>query len=123
VHIRVAPDSRFDRRDNNLIHDLPIAFTQAVLGAQIVLETLDGDEVVPVEPGTTTGDVIRFRGKGVPHLQGRGRGDLLVRLVIATPDDIDDDQRALLEKFASLRGEEIDPPEQGLLSKLRGAFK
>jgi len=123
VHIRVAPDSRFDRRDDNLIHDLPIAFTQAVLGAQIVLETLDGDEVVPVEPGTASGDVIRFRGKGVPHLQGRGRGDLLVRLVIETPNDLDDEQRALLEKLASLRGEDIDPPEQGLMSKLRGAFK
>jgi len=123
VHIRVAPHSRFDRHDNNLIHDLPIAFTQAVLGAQIVLETLDGDEVVPVEPGTATGDVIRFRGKGVPHLQGRGRGDLLVRLVIETPDDLDDEQRMLLEKFAALRGELIDPPEQGLMSKLRGAFK
>ena len=123
VHLRVAPDDRFVRHDDDLIHELPIAFTQAALGAQIVLETLDGDEVVPVEPGTTSGDTIRFRGKGVPHLQGRGRGDLLVRLVIETPTDLDDEQRALIEKLASLRGEEIDPPEHGLLSKLRGAFK
>ena len=123
VHLRVAPDDRFIRRDDDLIHEMSIAFTQAVLGAQIVLETLDGDEVVPVEAGTTSGDTIRFRGKGVPHLQGRGRGDLLVRLVIETPTELNDEQRVLIEKLASLRGEEIDPPAQGLLSKLRGAFK
>ena len=123
VHLRVAEDERFMRRDDDLIHDMPIAFTQATLGAQIVLETLDGEEVVPIEPGTTSGNVVRFRGKGVPRLQGRGRGDLLVRLIIETPDDLDDEQRALLEKLAELRGESIDPPEHGLLSKLRGAFK
>jgi len=123
VHLRVTPDERFSRRDDDLIHEMPVAFTQAALGAQITLETLDGDEIVPIEPGTTTGDVIRFRGKGVPHLQGRGRGDLLVRLNVTTPDDLDDEQRALLEKLAELRGEPIDPPDHGLLSKLRGAFK
>ena len=57
------------------------------------------------------------------HLQGRGRGDLLVRLVVETPSDLDDEQRELLEKLAALRGEDIDPPEHGLMSKLRGAFK
>lgn len=123
VHLRVAPDDRFTRRDDDLIHELSVAFTQATLGAQIILETLDGEELVPVEPGTTSGDVIRFRGKGVPHLQGRGRGDLLVRLNIETPSDLDDEQRALLEKLAELRGEDIDPPERGLFSKLREAFK
>ena len=123
VHIRVAPDERFVRRDDDLIHELTIAFTQAALGAQITIETLDGDELIPIEPGAESGDVLRFRGKGVTHLQGRGRGDLLVRLVVETPNDLDDEQRTLLERLASLRGEVIDPPEHGLMSKLRGAFK
>ncbi|MCX6505967.1 MAG: molecular chaperone DnaJ [Actinobacteria bacterium] len=123
VHIRVTEDERFIRRDDDLIYELAVAFTQATLGAQITIETLDGDELIPVDPGTASGDVIRFRGKGVPHLQGRGRGDLLVRLVVETPKDLDDEQRSLLEKLAALRGEDIDPPEQGLMSKLRGAFK
>ncbi|HBU02046.1 MAG TPA: molecular chaperone DnaJ, partial [Acidimicrobiaceae bacterium] len=52
-----------------------------------------------------------------------GRGYLLVRLVVETPNGLDDEQRSLLEKLASLRGEDIDPPEHGLMSKLRGAFK
>ena len=123
VHIRVGADERFIRRDDDLILELSIAFTQAALGAQITIETLDGDQLIPVDPGTASGDVIRFRGKGVPRLQGRGRGDLLVRLVVETPRDLDAEQRSLLEKLASLRGENIDPPEQGLMSKLRGAFK
>lgn len=123
VHVRVAADERFVRRDDDLVHDLSVAFTQATLGAQITIETLDGDQVVPIEPGTETGEIIRFRGLGVPHLQGRGRGDLLVRIVIETPTDLDDEQRQLIEQLAALRGETIDPPEHGLLSKLRGAFK
>ena len=55
--------------------------------------------------------------------RGRGRGDLLVRIVVETPTDLDDEQRELVERLAELRGEAIDPPEHGLLSKLRGAFK
>lgn len=123
VHIRVAADPRFVRHDDDLIHELNVAFTQATLGAQISIETLDGDEVVPIEPGTLSGAIVRFRGRGVPHLQGRGRGDLLVRIVVDTPTDLDDEQRELIERLAVLRGEPIDPPEHGLLSKLRGAFK
>ncbi|MEX1217790.1 MAG: molecular chaperone DnaJ [Acidimicrobiales bacterium] len=123
VHLRVAPHDRFVRRDNDLIAELLIAFTQATLGAQIPFETLDGEEIIPVEPGTKSGSVLRFRGKGVPHLQSRGRGDLLVQLLIETPEDLDEEQRALLEKLAVLRDEDIDPPDLGLLAKLRGAFK
>lgn len=123
VHIRVAADPRFTRHDDDLVHELHVAMTQAVLGAQIALETLDGDEIVPIEPGTASGAVIRFRGRGVPHLRGRGRGDLLVRIVVDTPTDLDDEQRTLVERLAVLRSEEIDPPEQGLMAKLRGAFK
>ena len=123
VHIRVAADPRFVRHDDDLIHELNVAFTQATLGAQISIETLDGDEVVPIEPGTLSGAIVRFRGRGVPHLQGRGRGDLLVRIVVETPTDLDDEQRELIERLAVLRGEPIDPPEHGLFSKLRGAFK
>lgn len=123
VHIRVAPSDRFVRHDDDLVHDLTVSFTQAALGAQITLTTLDGEELVPVEPGTQSGSVLRFRHKGVPHLQGRGRGDLLVRIVVDTPGDLDEEQKGLLRQLADLRGEVIDPPEQGLFSKLRTAFK
>lgn len=123
VRIRVTPDPRFRRLDDDLVHDLHIAFTQAALGARISIETLDGEELVEIAPGTPTGEVQRFRGRGVPHLRGRGRGDLLVQIIVETPDDLDEEQIELLQRLAELRGESIDPPEQGLLSRLRGAFK
>jgi molecular chaperone DnaJ len=64
-----------------------------------------------------------LRHKGVPHVDGRGRGDLHVHVVVDTPDDLDDAQEQLLRQLAELRGEAVAPPEHGLLSRLRGAFK
>jgi molecular chaperone DnaJ len=100
-----------------------VPVTQAALGASLVLETLDGDEEVSIDPGTQTGAVKRYRGQGVPHLQGRGRGDLLVQIIVDTPTELSDEESALLARFAELRGHEITQPEHGLLSKLRSAFK
>jgi molecular chaperone DnaJ len=123
VHLRVTPDERFARDGDDLLHDLHVPVTQAALGARIPLETLDGDEVIDLAPGTQTGEVLRLRQRGVPHLQGRGRGDLLVQVVVDTPAELTEEQHELLGRLAEIRGEEIDPPEQGLMSKLRSAFK
>lgn len=123
VRLRVRSDPRFQRIDDDLVHEMHVALTQAALGARIAFDTLDGEEIVEVDPGTQSGTVHRFRGRGVPHLRGRGRGDLHVRLVVDTPGDLDERQIALLNELAELRGEEIDPPEHGLFQRLRGAFK
>ncbi|NCY17445.1 MAG: J domain-containing protein, partial [Actinobacteria bacterium] len=123
VRIRAATDDRFERQGDDLIHRLHIPVTQAALGARVVLETFDGDQVLDIDAGTQTGSVRRFRGLGVPHLQGRGRGDLLVQLLVDTPTDLSEEESALLARFAELRGHDISQPEHGLLSKLRSAFK
>jgi molecular chaperone DnaJ len=123
VHVRVAPDERFVRDGDDLVHELHVPVTQAALGAQVPLETLDGEELLDVEAGTQTGKVVRLRHKGVPHLQGRGRGDLLVHVVVDTPVDLTAEEAQLLGRLAELRGHEIAPPEHGLMSKLRSAFK
>ena len=123
VHVRVAPDERFERRGDDLVHDLHVPVTQAALGAEIEVETLDGDEVVAVPAGTQNGKVVRLRHKGVPHLQGRGRGDLLVNVVVDTPTDLDDEEIELLRRLAEIRGHDIAPPESGLFSRLKSAFK
>ena len=123
VRIRVSEDSRFEREGDDLIHRLHIPVTQAALGARVVLDTFDGDQEVEIAPGTQTGSVRRFRGLGVPHLQGRGRGDILVQILVDTPTDLTDEESALLARFAELRGHDIAQPEHGLLSKLRSAFK
>lgn len=123
VHVRVRAHDRFLRYGDDLVHRLHIPMTQAALGAQIDLETLDGEEKVPIAPGTQTGAQIRLRGLGVPRLQGRGRGDLLLEVVVDTPEPLDEEQSALLARFAALRGETIDPPDQGLLGRFRSAFR
>ncbi|MBU3701860.1 MAG: molecular chaperone DnaJ [Acidimicrobiia bacterium] len=122
VHVRVAPDPVFTRVDDDVHMTLPIAFTQAAIGTRLAVDTLDGTEEIEIAPGAATGDQFRFRGRGVPRLRGRGRGDLVVGLVVETPVDLDDEQRALLVHLAELRGEHLDPPEHGLLARLRGAF-
>ena len=124
VHVQVAEDERFTRHGDDLVHELHVPVTQASLGATLSIETFDGDELIGVEPGTQTGTVVRLRGRGVPHLQGRGRrGDLLVQVVVDTPTELSAEEAELLGRLAELRGHEIAPPEQGLMSKLRSAFK
>jgi molecular chaperone DnaJ len=123
VHVRVTPDERFDRHGDDLLHDLHVAATQAALGAELVFDTLDGEETLAIDPGTQSGRVHRLRGRGVPHLQGRGRGDLLVQIVVDTPTDLSEEEAELLRQLAELRGEDVAPPEAGLFSRLKSAFK
>lgn len=122
VHLRIDADERFERHGYDLVHVLHVPMTQATLGASLPFETLDGDETIVVPPGTQTGREIRLRGRGVPHLNGRGRGDIVVQVFVDTPTDLTRDQEALLRQFAEARGDEVDPPAEGLISKLRGAF-
>jgi molecular chaperone DnaJ len=76
-----------------------------------------------VPPGTNSGRERRLRGRGVPHLQGRGRGDLVATIVVDTPEGLSKEQDELLRRLAELRGEVVAAQETGLMSKLRGAFK
>ncbi|MDQ6946857.1 MAG: DnaJ domain-containing protein, partial [Actinomycetota bacterium] len=76
VHLRVHPHPRLKRSGHDLHHELHLAMTQAALGVTMPFETLDGTEELSLSPGTQTGHVVRLRGRGVPVLQGRGRGDL-----------------------------------------------
>ena len=97
--------------------------TQAALGAHIKYETLDGDEDLVIPAGTQSGRVFRLRGRGVPHVNDRGRGDLLVRVVVDTPTSLSPEQEELLRKLAALRGDDVAPEEHGFFSKIRSAFK
>ena len=79
---------------------LDVTLTQAALGADVTFETLDGSEHVRIEPGTESGQLIRLRGKGVPNLSRRGRGDLYVTVHVTVPKDLKRDERKLLEQLA-----------------------
>lgn len=121
VHLMVAPDERFSRDGVDLVQVLGVPVTQAALGAHITIETLDGDQEVEVPAGAQTGHEIRLRGLGIPHR--RGRGDLIVRLMVETPTDLSPDQQELLRQLAAARGEQVDPPGSGVFGRIRSAFR
>lgn len=123
VHVRVGTHPRFQRHGDDLVHELHIPFTQAALGAHIPFETLDGTEDLVLPRGTQTGRVFRLKGRGVPHVDGRGRGDLLVQVVVDTPADLSRDEEELLRRLAELRGDDVAPPDTGFFSRIRSAFK
>ncbi|MDQ1418217.1 MAG: molecular chaperone DnaJ [Acidimicrobiaceae bacterium] len=123
VHLRVHPHARMQRSGNDLHHELHLAMTQASLGVTMPFETLDGSEELTFSPGTQSGQVVRLRGRGVPVLQGRGRGDLLITVVVDVPTDLTKEQEELLRNLAAQREETVAPQEAGLFSKIRHAFK
>ncbi len=123
VHLRVRADERFHRQGNDLVHVLHVPMAQAALGAHIRYETLDGTEDLVIPRGTQPGKVFRLRGRGVPDVNGRGRGDLLVQVVVDTPNELTKEQEDLLRLFAGARGEDVAPAESGFMAKVRSAFK
>lgn len=123
VQFRIRPHETFRRDGVDLHADLHIPVTQAVLGADVSFETLDGAEDIRIPPATPTGHTFRYRGRGVPVVNRAGRGDLHVHVVVDLPTDLDEEQEALVRKLAELRGEEVGTEGRGFFSKLRTAFK
>ncbi len=120
VEIAVAAHPTFVRRGDDLHATVALPVTAAALGTTITFETLDGEQELDVEAGTQSGQVTTLRGLGVTHLRGGGRGDLVVHVDVATPRNLDDEQRALLQRLAVLRGEER--PEGRLATHGSGLF-
>jgi molecular chaperone DnaJ len=122
VHLRVEADSRFERSGTDLVTTLHLSVAQAALGTEIELDTLDGPYLLSVPAGVQTGRVLKVAGHGVPRLRGGRRGDLLVSVFVDTPVKLSKEEDDLLRKLAALRGEQVQPPDPGLLSRLRSAF-
>ena len=123
VHLRVRPHKTLGRRGYDLVQRIDLPVTQAALGVDLGLETLEGVEELCVPPGTRTGEVFRLQGRGVPHVETRRRGDLLVEVIVATPDDLSEEEESILRQFAEVRGESVAPPGEGLISRLRSVFR
>ncbi len=99
VKVRVTPDKRFRREGDNIVTVAEIGFRQAALGAKIEVETVDGPVTLKIPEGTQSGKVFILRDKGVHKLQGRGRGDHLVTVVVKTPAKLTREQRKILENL------------------------
>jgi len=120
VVIHVSEHERFERQGSNLYVAVPITFAQAALGAEINVNTLDGEEKLKIPVGTQTGTVFRLKGKGMPALGGRGRGDLFVSATVITPTSLTREQRKLLEQLANVESKDLE--DRGLVDKVRDIF-
>ena len=99
VVTRVAPSSVYTRRGDDLVVDVPVAYADAALGAQVAVPTPEGTVTVKVKPGTTDGTLLRVKGKCAPKLKGSGKGDILARVKLTVPKKLSKKQRELLEEL------------------------
>jgi molecular chaperone DnaJ len=119
VVIRVKPHQFFRRKNDDVLLDLGINISQATLGADVMVPTLDGDETLSIPSGTQPGKVLRMRGKGIPRLNRNGRGDQLVIISIEVPRNISQEQRELFEALAESLGTDVHPKERSFLDSLK----
>lgn len=122
VYITVKPHPFFKRTGNDLVIEQKISFAQAALGAVIEVPTLEGTATLKIPEGTQPGTLFRLRGKGVPYLNGGGRGDQLVRVHIDVPTKLTPAQREAIHQVAEAFGEEVGQPDKGFFGKVREAF-
>ena len=107
--LHIPPHPVFERRGQDLLCALDLPVSAAILGAEVEVATLEGTETISIPPGTQPGSVVAVRGKGVPHLGRRGRGDLLVKIEVQVPERLGRRERPLIEEFADRRGERGQP--------------
>jgi molecular chaperone DnaJ len=121
VRFRVAPDDRFERAGDDLYAWLEVPLTTAALGGAVTVPTLDGPEKLDIPGGTQSGSVFRLKGRGVPKRSGRGRGQLVVRAQVMTPERLSRKEKELLKELASLRSEDGKGAEaSGTLRRVLG---
>jgi len=119
VVIQVKEHPFFHRRGNDIYCQIPISFAQAALGAELEVETLEEKEKISVSEGTQSGDLLYIRGKGVPHLNGYGRGDQIIELLVVTPKNLNARQRELFVELAKEDGDESTHEHKSFFSKVR----
>ena len=113
VGIRIQPHPQFHRDGTTVLYEQPVSFAQAALGAELEIPTIDGKVKYSLPAGTQTGTTFRLRGKGIPELRGRGRGDQYVTVTVQVPTSLTSEQRSALESFAEAMGER-GPAETGV---------
>ena len=123
IFVHVKPHAIFTREGTTLLTRVPVSFTTAALGGSMDLPGIDGETVTLTIPaGLQSGEQLRQRGAGMPVLQGRGRGDLVVELMVETPTRMSKEQRALLEQFRDLETGEECPASRGFFDKIKSAL-
>jgi molecular chaperone DnaJ len=122
VVVHVQEHKIFQRDQDNLYCEVPIPFSLATLGGEVPVPTLEGKASLKVPAGTQSGQMFKLRGKGVVHVNGRERGDLLVRVMVEVPTRLNAEQRAKLQEFAELCGDENTPLRKSFFERAKEFF-
>ena len=119
ITITVRPHELFRREGTSVLCEAPITFTQAVLGAELEIPTIDGKVKYTLPEGTQSGTTFRLKGKGIPSINGRGRGDQYVTVYIETPKNLNKEQKEALKKFAETMGESNYEEQKKVFKKFK----
>lgn len=122
VFITVDPHPIFERQGDDIVLDLPVGFAEVALGSKKEIPTLHGSCRLTIPEGTQSGKVLRVRGEGFPNVHERGKGDLLVRIVVETPTHLSEKQKALLKEFGTLEGNDNLPRKKNFIEKMKSFF-
>lgn len=123
VNIRVAHSKIFERRGNDIYIEEHISIPKAVLGVQLDVHTIDGEVSYNVPAGTQSGTVFRLKGKGVPYVNGRGRGDQYVTIIVDIPKKLNDKQKEALKMFMEASGESYNGNDEDKKGFFKNIFK
>ena len=122
VLVAVRPHPVFEREGYDVHCELPLTFAQMALGAEVQVPTLDGNVPYTVREGTQPGETFRLKGKGFPYINGRGRGDEVVRVTVEVPKNLTSEQKKLLHAFEESLGDKNYQKRRSFFDKLRDAF-
>jgi molecular chaperone DnaJ len=123
VLVRIRPHDRLVREGDDVYSTVELTMTEAALGTRANVPTLDGELELEFAPGTQPGEVRTLRGRGMPVLQGFGRGDHRVLVNVAVPRQLSEEQRRLLAEFERTANDETYRPDEGFFEKLKSAFR
>ncbi|HZQ17701.1 MAG TPA: molecular chaperone DnaJ [Terriglobales bacterium] len=120
--LQVKEHPFFERQGNDLYCSIPVSVTQAALGVEIQVPTLEGEQTLKVPEGTQSGTTLKLRHKGVPVLNGHGKGDLFVEIRVETPTKLSKRQRELLQELQTISQVENKPQRSSILGKMKDMF-
>lgn len=121
VIIEVKPHSIFQRHNNDLLTEITVSLSKAILGSEVEVPTLNGKVSMKIPAGTQSGRIFRLKEKGIPDLHGRGIGDELIRVNVEIPQRLTSEQRKLIEEFAKLSGEDVN--KESFTDKIKKTFR
>jgi molecular chaperone DnaJ len=118
-YISIKQHSLFARHGNDVVCQVPISFTQAALGGKIEVPTLDGREDLDVPGGTQHGEMFKLRGKGLPDLRTKRKGDVIVQIAVEIPKKLTERQKTLLKEFAGTEDHSVMPQRKSFRDKIK----